>query len=240
MQEHDVEEEHLIGPGILLQTIHAAITDRAFRAAKLDKLVQLEERLSAREAKAEFAKALAVMQTELPVIEERGVIEARNGRGKRASYALWEDINDAIKPVLARHGFALSFRTDREKDEIIVIGILRHESGHSEETVMRLPADGSAGKNGVQAVGSSTSYGKRYAAAALLNLTSRGEDDDGDAACRVLIGDEQRAQLERALKKSGGNVRRFCRFLNVERLADVSAADFERALRILQTKGRAA
>ena len=31
----------------------------------------------------------------------------------------------------------------------------------------------------MQSVGSSVSYGKRYAASALLNLTTHGEDDDG-------------------------------------------------------------
>jgi hypothetical protein len=41
-----------------------------------------------------------------------------------------------------------------------------------------LPVDLSGKKNPVQAVGSSVSYGKRYAIEALLNLTSRGQDDD--------------------------------------------------------------
>jgi hypothetical protein len=44
---------------------------------------------------------------------------------------------------------------------------------------MELPVDTSGSKNPVQAVGSSTAYGKRYVMEALLNLTSRGVDDDG-------------------------------------------------------------
>jgi hypothetical protein len=38
--------------------------------------------------------------------------------------------------------------------------------------------DASGNKNAVQALGSAISYGKRYTASALLNLTSHGEDDD--------------------------------------------------------------
>jgi hypothetical protein len=49
---------------------------------------------------------------------------------------------------------------------------------------MILPHDSTGSKNAVQAVGSSTSYGKRYTACALLNITSRGEDDDGETAAK--------------------------------------------------------
>src|SRR5690606_16446095 len=59
---------------------------------------------------------------------------------------------------------------------------LTHKSGHREETTIKLPADPSGNKNAVQAVASSVSYGKRYTAGALLNLTSHAEDDDAFAA----------------------------------------------------------
>ena len=42
-----------------------------------------------------------------------------------------------------------------------------------------LPLDTSGSKNGVQAVGSTVSYGKRYAICALLNI-STGDDTDGN------------------------------------------------------------
>jgi hypothetical protein len=48
---------------------------------------------------------------------------------------------------------------------------------------MTLPADIGKGRNDVQAVGSSTTYGKRYVMSALLNITT-GEtrDDDGQSS----------------------------------------------------------
>src|SRR3546814_14616593 len=102
-------------------------------------------------------------------------------------------INAAIKPVLKRHGFALSFRTDFTNG-IRVVGVLTHSGGHKETTDFVLPADGSGNKNAVQAIASSVSYGKRYTAGALLNLTSHGEDDDafraaaiGSASCRERV-----------------------------------------------------
>src|SRR3546814_10944018 len=88
-------------------------------------------------------------------------------------YALWEDIIEAIRDLLSEHGFALSFRTGRENDQITVTGILSHRDGHSEETTIFLPLDTTGAKNAVQGVGSSPRYGKRYAAPHLLHLPLR-------------------------------------------------------------------
>lgn len=147
---------------------------------KMERLLEMQERILNRQAEAVFTAALADLQSDLPAIKERGSIKDRAGN-VQSTYALWEDINDAIKPVLQRHGFALSFRTDFTNG-ISVTGVLSHKCGHREQTSIVLPADTSGSKNSVQSIGSSVSYGKRYAAGALLNLTSHGEDDDGKAA----------------------------------------------------------
>lgn len=155
----------------LLAVISRAASDPNVDIEKMERLMSMHERMQAKRAEAEFASALAEMQDELPSIGERG-----NAAG-RYTYALWEDINAAIKPIMKRHGFALSFRTDFAEG-VSVTGVLTHSGGHKIETTIRLPTDASGNKNAVQAVASSVSYGKRYAAGALLNLTSHGEDDD--------------------------------------------------------------
>jgi hypothetical protein len=164
----------------LIHMIERVARDPGVDIDKLERLMEMQQRMIERNARSAYAAALSAMQPELPAIIERGKIDI--GRGKPQSYALWEDINDAIKPVLARHGFALSFRTGQEEGKVVITGILSHKDGHSEQTIMHLPVDTSGSKNAVQAVGSSTSYGKRYTAGALLNLTSRGEDNDGNDA----------------------------------------------------------
>lgn len=159
----------------LMATITRAAADPNVDIEKMERLMEMYERVQKRQAAAAFAADLAEMQDELPIVAERG------DAAGRYKYALWEDINAAIKPVLKKHGFALSFRTDFS-DGISVTGVLTHKEGHREETTIKLPADPSGNKNAVQAVASSVSYGKRYAAGALLNLTSHAEDDDAYAA----------------------------------------------------------
>lgn len=159
----------------VLSMIARAASDPAIDIDKLERLMQMRERMEARNAETDYMAAMADMQPELPSVGERG------NAANRYTFALWEDINAAIKPILQKHGFSLTFRTS-VGESVTVTGVLAHRAGHKEETTITLPADPSGNKNAVQALASSVSYGKRYTAGALLNLTSHGEDDDAFAA----------------------------------------------------------
>lgn len=164
----------------ILQVIQRAAADPACDIDKMERLMAMHERMQARDAEAIFNASMAAMQSDIPSIAERGAIVV-NGQS-RSNYATFEDINDVIKPIMQAHGFAITFKVENVQAGLSVTGILMHRAGHRESTTMLLPLDTSGSKNAVQAVGSSTSYGKRYVMSALLNLTTRGEDDDGHAA----------------------------------------------------------
>ncbi|HLK25632.1 MAG TPA: ERF family protein [Caulobacteraceae bacterium] len=148
---------------------------------RLDRVAALLERTLARQAEQRFAAALIQMQRRLPVLDE--LAEVTDATGAVAyTYAAWEDTVETIRPILFRHGFALSFKPEvSARGEPVIVGVLRHEAGHKEEAELVLPADVSGGKNPVQAVGSSLSYGQRYVTKLLLNLASRKLDDDDGA-----------------------------------------------------------
>lgn len=222
----------------IMEVIERAAKDPATDVDKLERLLNMFERITAQKAKAAYTRALAKMQPTLPVIAERGGIT--NNAGKiQSTYALWEDINDAIKPILAEHGFALSFRTGQADGKIIVTGVLSHCDGHSEETTMHLPVDTSGSKNAVQAVGSSTSYGKRYTAQVLLNLTSRGEDDDGKAGGGGPISEDQAGKIFDLIKATKADTAKFCKHFGIPSVPDLKAKDFERAITALNLKAKA-
>lgn len=177
----------------ILQVIQRAAADPQCDIEKMERLMAMHERMQALSAQASFNAAMAEMQCELPSIAERG-----KGHGT-VRYATLEDINDVIKPIMQKHGFAVSFKVEHAQSGISVTGILMHRQGHREQTTMLLPTDTSGSKNAVQAVGSSTSYGKRYVLCALLNISTRGEDDDGYAATPVASITEQQAKSIKAL-----------------------------------------
>jgi hypothetical protein len=222
--------------GGLLAVIERAARDPSVDIDKMERLIAMQERVQAGRAKAAYSSALADMQAEIPAIEKNGKI--LNKGVLQSTYAKWEDVNDAIRPVLAKHGFGLSFRVERVTEGVAVTGVLSHREGHSEQTTLSLPIDASGAKNNVQGYGSSVSYGKRYTASALLNLTSTDEhDDDGSAAgSGATIDDRQLGHIRTLIDDTGSDVARFCKFFNVEALPDLPAARYEEAIRQLNAK----
>lgn len=185
----------------IIQVIERAAMNPNVDIDKMERLLQMQERVIERNAKAAFNAAFARMQPDLPAIE-------KNGKSNNGAYGLWEDIQGGIQPVLAKHGFALSFKTKVEQDAITVTAILHHEEGHDDSTDLKLPTDKSGSKNAVQAVGSSVSYGKRYAACALLNIRVGGEDDDGSATGEIVNHDQRSSAPSKssaALKRADAN-----------------------------------
>ena len=236
-----VQETALTAPdaGAIVSMIERAAADPRVDMDKMERLLAMQERIFDRNARMAYASALAVMQPKMPVITERGGIKNSAG-AVQSKYALWEDINDAIKPLLAEHGFALSFRTGTTTEgKITVTGILSHREGHQEETTISLPHDSSGSKNAVQAVGSSTSYGKRYTATALLNITSRGEDDDGHAAPNDWIDADQVGELVALMEDVGADRTKFLNFLRIDTLAHLPKKRLREATDALQAKRKA-
>ncbi len=149
--------------------------------AKLEKLIAMQERILDRDAKAAFDSAFARMQVEIPNISERG----RGDRGEKGgsyTYARFEDVIKAVRPILHKHGFALSHRTSFPNEKrVLITGVLSHEQGHSRESTFLAEADSGGGKNGVQAMGSSSSYGRRYTTYDLLGIATTTDDDGAKA-----------------------------------------------------------
>ena len=226
----------------ILSVIERAAQNPNVDIDKMERLFEMRERALNRTAREAYDTAFALMQVELPTIDQNGaiVIEKNNVVQQRTPFAKFEDINDAIKPVLVKHGFGLSFRTGvTAEGRITVMGILSHKGGHREETTMILPHDSTGSKNAVQAIGSSTSYGRRYTTLALLNITSRARqdrDDDGQVSVGPdLVSDDQIKKLRAALEFKNGDEAKFCRFAKVSSLADLPSGKFEDMLRIIQS-----
>lgn len=220
----------------IISMIERAARDPQVDIDKMERLMLMQERAMERRARSAYAAALAIMQPDLPSVKERGGIKDRFGN-VQSTYALWEDINEAIKPVLAKHGFAISFRVEHPANGIAVTGVLSHEEGHSEQTTIVLPHDTSGSKNAVQAVGSSVSYGKRYTASALLNLTSHGEDDDGKAAGRVnTITEEQAMLLRELIEATNSDERGVLTYVRASDIASISADKYDGLVAMLKRK----
>ncbi|MWJ27448.1 single-stranded DNA-binding protein [Halomonas sp. ZH2S] len=190
-----VDAQATVDSTAIIQVIERAAMNPDVDIDKMERLLQMQERVLDRQAMMAYSAAMAAMQTELPSIEE-------HGQGNNGKYATLEDIVDTVRPIMQKHGFAVSFRIQTQERGIEITGVLMHKDGHREETGMLLPADMSGNKNAVQAFGSSTSYGRRYVLCALLNITTRGQDDNGNQAGSIKsVTPFQAGQLQRLISQ---------------------------------------
>lgn len=208
----------------LMEVIARAASDPSCDIDKMERLIAMQERIQSNQAKADFTAAKVAMRPHLPTIDMRGRIVVRDKNDptiikQETPFARFEDIHEAVMPVLTEHGFDLAFRNGLSDDgKVRVTTILSHIGGHFEETYFDLPHDSSGSKNAVQAVGSSTSYAKRYGVLSILNIRVAGEDDDATSAVQppaisvkqyddllklISATQSDQAKFESFLRKSG-------------------------------------
>lgn len=207
----------------LISMIERAARDPNVDIDKLERLFQMHASVEARRARAAYIAALAQMQPELPIVDKRGQID-RTSKGERAKptkFARWEDVVEAINPILAKHGFSLSFRIKQDQ-RVEVTAVLGHRGGHCEETSMSLPIDDSGAKNNMQGWGSSISYGKRYTASALLNIVARGEDDDAATTSAKPVEYATLADITKLIEDAKADRGWFLEHYSVETLDDLN------------------
>jgi hypothetical protein len=145
---------------------------------QLEKLMELQQKWDAEQARKSFFESLSLFQSDLPAIAKTK--EASFGRGAAAyKYASLDDITEAIRPFLAKHGLSYRFEQRQEGNAIWVTCILTHCDGHSEKCSMSSLADGSGSKNAIQSIASSVTYLRRYTLTGATGVACVDEDIDG-------------------------------------------------------------
>lgn len=203
---------------------------------KIERFLDMQQKIEAKQAEQAYNEDLSAMQLELPAIRKRG-------KSNNHTYAKWEDVQQQIAPVLAKFGFSITHKTRVEGELVVVTCIIRHCAGHKDETELPLPFDKGTGRNSVQAVGSSISYGKRYTAAALLGIRVEGEDDDGNGGAPPppKLADEQIIEIRNLLNLADREEGQFVKYLNAKgwkgsELSEIDADVFPIATKFLRGK----
>lgn len=143
-------------PSNLLAVIAQAVSDPRMDVEKMSRLLDLQERVMAEQRKATYMAAMSRLQAKLPQIRKDGRIIVKGT--ERSRYARIEDIDVAIRPLLAEEGFAFSFDSDSSDAKIFKLSCeLSHRDGHSVTKYLTLPIDASDYRSNVQSIGSTVS-----------------------------------------------------------------------------------
>lgn len=221
----------------LLDRIMQAASNPDMDIDKFERLIGMQERMAKSEAERQFNEALATAQSEMAPIAR----DAANAQ-TNSKYSKLETIQSAIKPVISKHGFSLSFGQGETQIEghYRVICTLRHNGGHKETYQMDVPSDGigikgNRNKTETHAFGSSMSYGRRYLTLSIFDLTTL-DDDDGQAAGAKPISDEQRDMLQQLIDETSTDIAAFCKSMKIGALAQLPSAKFGTAQQLLMMK----
>ena len=223
--------------GSLLNVIARAASDPNVDIDKLERLLEMQERVMARDAEQRFNEAMAAAQKEMPQIKRGGRNETT-----RSTYAELDAMSEAMLPIVAKHGFALSFGTDvspLEKHYRVTCDV-SHTGGHTRRYVADVPADltgmkGTQNKTSTHAFGSTLSYGRRYLKMLIFDVATT--DDDGRAASSGELIDDVRLRLLLDLSDAvGADKQKLCKHLKIDSLSELPFIRYDYALQQLRAK----
>lgn len=166
----------------LLQVISRAAADPSTDVEKMERLMQMYERIEGKRSETAFNDAMCDSQARM-----RPISADANNPQTRSKYASYGQLDKALRPIYTSNGFSLSFDTGSDAPEgfVKVLCYVSHKNGHSRTYHLDMPSDGKGAKGGdvmtkTHAVGSGMSYGMRYLLKMIFNVAVGEDDQDGN------------------------------------------------------------
>jgi hypothetical protein len=226
-----------LAPASIYEVFRQMALDPSIDVTRIAALMELQIKAEDRNAEKEFNAAFARLLPTLPKIGKHGLIDM--GTKGSMKFIKYEDLDRALRPIYTAAGFSLSFNSEATDKGILLVAVLAHTAGHSTTSRLQLPADAGAGRNALQALGSSLSYAKRYLTCNLFNIVAEGEDDDATAG--DYINDRQVMAIEDLIAECGlGDVGRskFLETFNAKSVGELFKANYAPAINLLSAKRR--
>lgn len=203
---------------------------------KLEKLLGLQERWEANEAKKAYHKAMADFKADPPKIGKDKKVAYKEVRYNHATLA---NVTEKINEALSKHGLSASWTT-KQTDQVFVTCKITHILGHSEETTLSALADGTGSKNAIQAIGSTITYLERYTLLALTGLATYDMDDDAQSIGVEYISEQQLSTVIDILVGLGMDTpakqKPFLDYIGAESLEKIPTAKYQQAIEALKQK----
>lgn len=227
-----------------MQMLNTAL-ERGAGMEVLEKLMTLQERWEANQARKAFDEAMAAAKAEIPPIFKNRTVDFTSQKGR--THYKHEDLAEiarTVNPILGKHGLSYRFRTSAEVNQpVSVTCVVSHRLGYYEENTLHGPRDESGNKNSLQAIGSTLSYLQRMTLKAALGLAAT-EDDDGRRAEMkadepdplATIDEKQQAVIRALLDETKSNVGVFLEVAKAESVSDILAKDFDNLVKLLNKK----
>lgn len=210
----------------------------------LERLMALQERWQAAQAKRAFDLAIASAKSALPrVIKNKraGFESKKTGETTSYSYETLDALSAAIDPVLHNHGLSYRYTSKIDAGQIVVTCVVSHAEGHKEETTLQCSPDTSGAKNSVQAIGSAVTYLQRYTLKLALGISASADYDARTADAPEMdmaITAEQFQELRSMMDETKSDEAAMLGYVKAESMDAMNLRQYARAKAALVQKMR--
>jgi len=135
-------EEHQVTPinteDAMVSMIERMALDPSVSLDRIEQMMGMKERWEDRRAEKEYSEAMAAAQAGMPQVRRNQRNNQTNSR-----YADLDAVDEAMKPVITKHGFGLSFSPAQSavENHYGIKCIVTHKGGHKVEHVTDIPVD---------------------------------------------------------------------------------------------------
>lgn len=226
-------------PESLLAVIAKAASDPSVDIEKMDRLLQMQERMEMRTAEAEFNEAMTAAQVEMGRIKPN-----KDNSQTKSRYADYASLDKVLRPIYTSHGFALSFNTVPAPADMVSVVAIVSRGKYSRTYQADMPADGKGAKGNdvmtkTHATGAAMTYGMRYLLKMIFNVAVGDDDTDGNMPGATITQDQadelQKMIDDLAFEVDGQNanyaawLKVFLDHMKVGVLGEIQAKNFGRA-----------
>lgn len=201
----------------------------------VEKLMTLQERWEANQARKAFDIAMAEAQGEMPLMVKNRLVNYKSEKSPTGfvtyKHEDLAEVVETVKPVLKKHGLSHRFRTEHLEGGQIRVTCVITGHGHREENSLQSSRDTTGGKNNLQEIASTVTYLERYTLKAALGLAAA-HDDDGKTAegANTITAQQAKELTDKCKEVADGFDSSFCNYFGIETIADLPAKDYQRAL----------
>lgn len=206
---------------------------------QLEKLLALQERWEANEARKQYSSSMVTVQSEIPTI----VKNLRNTQ-TNSNYVALDRVISQTKDIYTKHGFSIVFHEGETGKEgfVRICADVIHRSGHKEQYHYDAPMEGKGIKGNVNMTAthgkaSSTSYARRYLMCMIFNIPT-GDDDGNSVEDGETLSEQQLAEVVALAEEVGVDVKgqKLLDYLKVDSIEQVLAKNFKSLIAILEKK----
>jgi hypothetical protein len=227
-------------PSTPMEMLQVAVSQGA-DLAKIEKLMDLQERWEANNARKAYVAAMVRFKESPPTIHKNKHVHFQTKSGDRMDYhhATHDEVTNKIAAALAANELSHSWTVRQEGNMVYVKCTITHAMGHSESVELFGAPDNSGLKSPLQAIASTTTFLQRYTLLAITGLSTSElgkADDDGGGDREPKLNEEQVANMKALLTEVDASIPNFLRWAKVKELGEIQACNYDHCMKTIEGK----